>query len=112
MENWGLITYRETNLLYDVTQSSSYNKQRVASVIAHELVHQVSPHCVFALQLLSLWHQTFQPVRHKSCAVTLVCSCKVGQRLYYIKLLFNFQGQDSKCVMPLVIRFFHLLEHY
>ncbi|GLD56390.1 glutamyl aminopeptidase [Lates japonicus] len=40
MENWGLITYRETNLLYDESQSSSYNKQRVASVIAHELVHQ------------------------------------------------------------------------
>ncbi|XP_028994823.1 glutamyl aminopeptidase [Betta splendens] len=40
MENWGLITYRETNLLFDENQSSSYNKQRVASVIAHELVHQ------------------------------------------------------------------------
>ncbi|CDQ59745.1 unnamed protein product [Oncorhynchus mykiss] len=40
MENWGLITYREANLLYDENQSSSYNKQRVASVIAHELVHQ------------------------------------------------------------------------
>ncbi|XP_047467541.1 glutamyl aminopeptidase [Mugil cephalus] len=40
MENWGLITYRETNLLFDKDQSSSYNKQRVASVIAHELVHQ------------------------------------------------------------------------
>ncbi|XP_054469941.1 glutamyl aminopeptidase [Anoplopoma fimbria] len=40
MENWGLITYRETNLLYDTNQSSSFNKQRVASVIAHELVHQ------------------------------------------------------------------------
>uniref|UniRef100_A0A3P9PC93 Aminopeptidase n=1 Tax=Poecilia reticulata TaxID=8081 RepID=A0A3P9PC93_POERE len=40
MENWGLITYRETNLLYDETESSSSNKQRVASVIAHELVHQ------------------------------------------------------------------------
>ncbi|KAL0968988.1 hypothetical protein UPYG_G00220880 [Umbra pygmaea] len=40
MENWGLITYREANLLYDEQQSSSHNKQRVASVIAHELVHQ------------------------------------------------------------------------
>ncbi|XP_008289437.1 glutamyl aminopeptidase [Stegastes partitus] len=40
MENWGLITYRETNLLYDENESSSDNKQRVASVIAHELVHQ------------------------------------------------------------------------
>ncbi|XP_064190866.1 glutamyl aminopeptidase [Anguilla rostrata] len=40
MENWGLITYRENNLLYDKDESSSYNKQRVASVISHELVHQ------------------------------------------------------------------------
>uniref|UniRef100_A0A3B4CCD9 Aminopeptidase n=1 Tax=Pygocentrus nattereri TaxID=42514 RepID=A0A3B4CCD9_PYGNA len=40
MENWGLITYRETNLLYDEAESSSYNKQRVASVVSHELVHQ------------------------------------------------------------------------
>ncbi|XP_051946265.1 LOW QUALITY PROTEIN: aminopeptidase A-like [Xyrauchen texanus] len=40
MENWGLITYRETNLLFDENESSSYNKQRVATVIAHELVHQ------------------------------------------------------------------------
>lgn len=42
MENWGLITYRETNLLFDEKESSSINKQRVASVIAHELVHQVT----------------------------------------------------------------------
>ncbi|XP_058405888.1 glutamyl aminopeptidase isoform X1 [Diceros bicornis minor] len=40
MENWGLITYRETNLLYDPEESASSNRQRVASVVAHELVHQ------------------------------------------------------------------------
>ncbi|NXT55172.1 AMPE aminopeptidase, partial [Pluvianellus socialis] len=40
MENWGLITYRETNLLYDPNESASSNKQRVAAVVAHELVHQ------------------------------------------------------------------------
>ncbi|XP_073428069.1 glutamyl aminopeptidase [Dendrobates tinctorius] len=40
MENWGLITYRETNLLYDPNESATINKQRVAAVIAHELVHQ------------------------------------------------------------------------
>ncbi|KAG0694651.1 Glutamyl aminopeptidase [Chionoecetes opilio] len=39
MEHWGLITYRETNLLYDDLGSSSYNKQRVAAVVAHELAH-------------------------------------------------------------------------
>ncbi|XP_064646003.1 aminopeptidase N-like isoform X2 [Lineus longissimus] len=40
MENWGLITYRETALLYDPMVSSSSNKQRVAVVVAHELAHQ------------------------------------------------------------------------
>lgn len=39
-EHWGLITFRETNLIYNELESSSYNQFRVASVIAHELVHQ------------------------------------------------------------------------
>ena len=39
-EHWGLITYRETNLVYDPTESSVFNKERVAMVIAHELAHQ------------------------------------------------------------------------
>lgn len=42
MENWGLITYRETALLYDPAFSSNSNKERVATIIAHELAHMVS----------------------------------------------------------------------
>ncbi|XP_078097230.1 aminopeptidase N-like [Mustelus asterias] len=40
MENWGLITYRETALLYHPQLSSAGNKERVLMVIAHELAHQ------------------------------------------------------------------------
>uniref|UniRef100_A0A3Q4GV45 Aminopeptidase n=1 Tax=Neolamprologus brichardi TaxID=32507 RepID=A0A3Q4GV45_NEOBR len=39
MENWGLITYRETALLYDEAFSSNSNKERIATIIAHELAH-------------------------------------------------------------------------
>ncbi|XP_077452228.1 aminopeptidase Ey-like isoform X2 [Stigmatopora argus] len=39
MENWGLITYRETALLYDKFFSSNGNKERIASIISHELAH-------------------------------------------------------------------------
>ncbi|KAL5285219.1 ENPEP.2 family protein [Megaselia abdita] len=39
MENWGLVTFRESALLYDEKMSASSNKQRVATVIAHELAH-------------------------------------------------------------------------
>ncbi len=40
MENWGLITYREEDLLIDEERSSQAAKERVALVIAHELAHQ------------------------------------------------------------------------
>lgn len=40
MENWGLITYRETALLIDPKFSSMDTRQRVAIVVAHELAHQ------------------------------------------------------------------------
>ncbi|KAJ0056253.1 hypothetical protein NL108_004529, partial [Boleophthalmus pectinirostris] len=39
MENWGLITYRETALLYNPGVSSNGDKEWVATVIAHELAH-------------------------------------------------------------------------
>ncbi|GAB1605730.1 aminopeptidase N-like, partial [Argonauta hians] len=40
MENWGLITYRETAMLYDPKVSSTNSKQMVAVVVSHELAHQ------------------------------------------------------------------------
>ncbi|XP_034083036.1 aminopeptidase Ey [Gymnodraco acuticeps] len=39
MENWGLVTYRESNLLYDPVTSSNRNKETTATIIAHELAH-------------------------------------------------------------------------
>ncbi|XP_070179100.1 glutamyl aminopeptidase-like, partial [Littorina saxatilis] len=40
MENWGLITYRMTSILYDPSKTSASGKQWIAVVIAHELAHQ------------------------------------------------------------------------
>jgi len=40
MENWGLVTYRETALLIDPVNSSQAARQRVAAVVDHELAHQ------------------------------------------------------------------------
>ncbi|XP_038556677.1 aminopeptidase Ey-like [Micropterus salmoides] len=39
MENWGLITYRETALLYNPGVSSNGDNEWVATVISHELAH-------------------------------------------------------------------------
>lgn len=37
MENWGLVTFREVTMLHDPVISAPLNKQRVATIIAHEL---------------------------------------------------------------------------
>jgi aminopeptidase N len=55
MENWGLITYRSTALLYDAVESSAANEQRVAIVVAHELAHQWSGDLVTPIVWDELW---------------------------------------------------------
>ncbi|KAH8677603.1 peptidase family M1 [Xylariales sp. PMI_506] len=40
MENWGLVTYRTTAVLFDPATSDAQFKRRVAYVVAHELAHQ------------------------------------------------------------------------
>lgn len=42
MENWGLITYQEDGLLYEENVSSQLQKVTIATLIAHEMAHQVS----------------------------------------------------------------------
>jgi aminopeptidase N len=40
MENWGLVTYRTTAVLFDEATSDAKYKFRVAGIVAHELAHQ------------------------------------------------------------------------
>lgn len=40
MENWGLVTYRESGLLYTKNKTTTEAKQSIATVIAHEFAHQ------------------------------------------------------------------------
>ncbi len=40
MENWGAVTFSETELLLEADNSAAATKQRVALVVAHELAHQ------------------------------------------------------------------------
>ncbi|CRK90924.1 CLUMA_CG004613, isoform A [Clunio marinus] len=39
MENWGLLTFRETNVLFYPDDTPSLNEQRIIAVITHEQVH-------------------------------------------------------------------------
>mmetsp|Transcript_13033 Transcript_13033/g.26052 ORF Transcript_13033/g.26052 Transcript_13033/m.26052 type:complete len:879 (-) Transcript_13033:288-2924(-) len=55
MENWGLVTYRETALLIDEENSPLVSKQRVAYVVAHELAHQWFGNLVTMTWWTDLW---------------------------------------------------------
>ena len=39
MENWGAVTYREVALLVDPEHSSAATRQRVATIVSHEMAH-------------------------------------------------------------------------
>lgn len=39
MENWGLVTFRETALLHSENDSSCLNMKSVSLTVAHELAH-------------------------------------------------------------------------
>ena len=53
MENWGLITFRESYLLADPATAGLQEQLGVASIIAHEMAHMVSVRS-FVLPTLSL----------------------------------------------------------
>ena len=40
MENWGLITYRESALLFNSSTNTISDQRGVSAVISHELAHQ------------------------------------------------------------------------
>ncbi|XP_050580735.1 aminopeptidase N-like isoform X3 [Bombus affinis] len=40
MENWGLVTYMESALLYQDGVTTTYTKQSITTIIAHEFTHQ------------------------------------------------------------------------
>ncbi|PZC72295.1 hypothetical protein B5X24_HaOG211628 [Helicoverpa armigera] len=55
MENWGLVTFRETTLLFDEAESVPRDKQNVAIDIAHELAHQWFGNLVTMRWWTDLW---------------------------------------------------------
>jgi len=55
MENWGLVTYRETASLVDPKAPTAAVKQRVAEVVDHELAHQWFGNLATMLWWSHLW---------------------------------------------------------
>ena len=76
MENWGLITYRETALLYDPVINSASELQGIARVIAHELAHQWFGNLVTMKWWSDIWLNEYAHATHTPNTLThsLLCS--------------------------------------
>lgn len=81
MENWGLVTYRETALLLDPSKSSSGTKQWIAIVVAHELAHQWFGNLVTMEWWTHLWlNEGFACFMESYCVESLYPELKVWEQ--------------------------------
>lgn len=70
MENWGLITYRESALLFQPNVSSFWEKYFIGEVVAHELAHQwfgKNTQLLGIISVLLIICYCFLPPCRKSC---------------------------------------------
>ncbi|KAJ1522082.1 hypothetical protein ONE63_002393 [Megalurothrips usitatus] len=55
MENWGLITFRETSFLFDPKENSPANQESISETVAHELAHMWFGNLVTMKWWTDLW---------------------------------------------------------
>ena len=87
MENWGVVTYREVDLLIDQGSASSQQKQRVASVVTHELAHQWFGNLVTMQWWDNLWLNEGLPALPPSLLVPALhvgCEIACGANLLFL----------------------------
>ncbi|XP_054628262.1 leucyl-cystinyl aminopeptidase isoform X2 [Dunckerocampus dactyliophorus] len=93
MENWGLITFRETTLLVG-TKSSPLEKQVVASVIAHELAHQWFGNLVTMSWWSDLWlNEGFATYMQYMSLQTVLPQLDIGN--LFLAMRFRAMDKDA-----------------
>ncbi|EDV28937.1 uncharacterized protein TRIADDRAFT_18529 [Trichoplax adhaerens] len=55
MENWGLLFFKETSLLYDNTTASTLDRQAISTTVCHEIAHQWFGNLVTLTWWNNLW---------------------------------------------------------
>jgi len=102
MENWGLITFRETALLYNKKQASSINKQYVATVVAHELAHQWFGNLVTMKWWDDLWlNEGFAEFMEYLGTNAAEPEWGMENHWYYMDLLKAFKTDSSHYTHPI-----------
>ncbi|XP_017100831.2 aminopeptidase N-like [Drosophila bipectinata] len=92
MENWGLVTYRETALLYSINRTSVKAKETIATTISHELAHQWFGNLVTMKWWSDLWlNEGFATYVAKLGIEGVHPEWKTKDRIYVQDLLTTFR---------------------
>lgn len=106
MENWGLVLYRETALLYEPGVSSSENKLMVTLIVAHEVAHTVRNH--WLIHCLYLIGYLFREVAHRVRNHWLI-HCFFLDWLLISRIRLRFKKKQCFCCW---LFFFNRFQHF
>uniref|UniRef100_A0A8C5UIX2 Leucyl and cystinyl aminopeptidase n=1 Tax=Malurus cyaneus samueli TaxID=2593467 RepID=A0A8C5UIX2_9PASS len=96
MENWGLITFRETALLFDNNTSSVRDKKLITAVIAHELAHQWFGNLVTMEWWNDLWlNEGFATFMEYFALEEVFPELRSVSNFYFLNLIFKAMMKDS-----------------
>ncbi len=111
MENWGAITFRENALLLYPGLSSKATKQRIAEVVAHELVHQWFGNLITMKWWDDLWlNESFATYMAHKAMNHYWPEWKVWDQ-YVTDTVFEAMGLDSlKSSHPIKVKVKHISE--
>jgi len=102
MENWGLVTFRECDLLISEETSSIKQKDRVASVVCHELAHQWFGNLVTMKWWNELWlNESFATFVETQATDTLYPEFNHLDLFVGSKLLYGLKSDGLKNSHPI-----------
>ncbi|XP_029345406.1 glutamyl aminopeptidase-like isoform X1 [Acyrthosiphon pisum] len=96
MENWGLVTFRETRVLYNESNSSIDDQEAIAFIIAHELAHMWFGNLVTMKWWNDLWLNEGFATYMKFKASQVVHPDWDVDTSFLIHSLHSVQDEDSK----------------
>ncbi len=105
MENWGAITFRETALLGNETETTVGGKQRIAEVVAHEIAHMWFGDLVTMVWWDDMWlNESFATYMEYKSVERVFPEWRAMQKYYLDSVASAFVADGLKHTHPISVQ--------